>query len=213
MEKTFSYIKELIDYIFLKEQEISHIKEELKNIKTQKEQILNDICILNAKIPKILMHEEERNEELRYSIIPYALTLIFIIIIVILFYSKIYTLKIIFLIIPILLSFGICDKLSLKTKNKYAKIREEKQDLVAKERANIQTLLDKQKELTVKEESLSSLLKELESEIKAKKEYLKRIEAFILTALAPTLDQLIEEEIARNNNVELQDILNRIREI
>jgi len=213
MKNFFMRLQNLKYDILLKEREIAFIKEKLKNIKAKKEHILNDIVLENNKIFEMLMYEEERKEKTKYNIFSYTLILFFMIILIIFFYYNIFTIKLFLMIIPIIISFIIRDKLIEKTKYKYTKFREKKQDLVDKEKEKRQGLLDCQRELTLKEESLSRLLKELEIDIKEKKEYLSAVETSIITLLAPTLDRLIEEEITKNNNIALQDALNRIREI
>ena len=213
MKNFFMRLQNLKYDILLKEREIAFIKENLKNIKAKKEHILNDIVLENNKIFEMLMYEEERKEKTKYNIFSYTLILFFMIILIIFFYYNIFTIKLFLMIIPIIISFIIRDKLIEKTKYKYTKFREKKQDLVDKEKEKRQGLLDCQRELTLKEESLSRLLKELEIDIKEKKEYLSAVETSIITLLAPTLDRIIEEEITKNNNIALQDALNRIREI
>lgn len=213
MEKAFSYIKDLMDDILLKEQDLENVKKDLERIKKEKEQNMNLLCDINASISRILLDEEEREEILKFTILPYGLIFLFLIVLFILFSTKAFTFKILIFIIPIILSFPISNILVKKAKKKYTKLREEQYQLVEDKNRKKDKLLDERKELNAKEDSLQALFTKLETDINSKKEYLNKLQSDIILSLAPTLDRLIEEEISQNNNTELKEILNRIREI
>lgn len=213
MENYFTYILNLMNYISKKESEIIELNVELKKIKEEKNIYLDLLIKENAKISAILLHEEERDEELKFLVLPIALVFIFTIIILIMFNSRIFNIKILFLIIPIILSFPICKKLSSKTKEKYNNLRIARKDIIEKEEKNRKQLLEKYNELNAKENKIAEQLKKLENDIKTKKEHKERLEREVITRLAPTLDRLINDEITKNDNHELEEILKRIREI
>lgn len=213
MENYFTYILNLMNYISKKESEIIELNVELKKIKEEKNIYLDLLIKENAKISAILLHEEERDEELKFLVLPIALVFIFTIIILIMLNSRIFNIKILFLIIPIILSFPICKKLSSKTKEKYNNLRIARKDIIEKEEKNRKQLLEKYNELNAKENKIAEQLKKLENDIKTKKEHKERLEREVITRLAPTLDRLINDEITKNDNHELEEILKRIREI
>lgn len=213
MEKAFSYIKDLMDDILLEKQDLANVKKDLERIKKEKEQNMNLLCDINASISRILLDEEEREEVLKFTILPYGLIFLFLIVLFILISSRAFTFKIFAFIIPIILSFPISKVLIKKVKKKYTKLREQQYQLVEDENRKRDKLLDERKKLNDKEDSLQALFTKLETDINSKKEYLNKLQSDIILFLAPTLDRLIEDEISQNNNTELKEILNRIREI
>lgn len=213
MENYFTYILNLINYISEKENQILKLNQELKKVRTDKNTYLDLISSQNAKISELSLYEEEREEELKYTILPIALIFIFIVINIFLFISKVYNFKILLLIIPIILSFPICSILFKKAKEKYATLRIKRKDIIEAEERKRKKLVEKSKELNTKEQELIEQITELEKDIKDKKEYKERIEKELITSLAPILDRLINNEIASNHNPELEEILKKIREI
>ena len=105
MNKYFTYIRDLMNYIFLKEQDKEKIKEELEKIRKDKEENLNKIQLENVNISDALMNEEEMDETLKYKLIPYGLIILFLGILYISISSGIFNIKIFLGVIRIFLSF------------------------------------------------------------------------------------------------------------
>lgn len=213
MNKYFTYIRDLMNYIFLKEQDKEKIKEELEKIRKEKEENLNKIQLENVNISDALMNEEEMDETLKYKLIPYGLIILFLGILYISISSGIFNIKIFLGVIPILLSFLVSNKLVKIVEEKYKRLRKERKSFIDELFSNREQLLDKSKELSEKEEKLFNLIREIETDIADKKAYLTEVESAIISYLAPTLDGLIHDEITKNNNLDLLEVLERIREL
>lgn len=213
MNKYFTYIKDLINYIFLKEQDKEKIKEELEKVRKEKEENLNKIQLENVHISEALMNEEEMNETLKYKLIPYGLIILFLGILYISISSGMFNIKILLGIIPIMLSFLVSNKLVKIIEEKYKKLRKERKSFIEELFSNREQLLDKSKDLSEKEEKLFNLIREIETDIADKKAYVTEVENAIISYLAPTLDSLIHDEITKNNNLDLLEVLERIREL
>ncbi len=213
MNKYFTYIRDLMNYIFLKEQDKEKIKEELEKIRKDKEENLNKIQLENVNISDALMNEEEMDETLKYKLIPYGLIILFLGILYISISSGIFNIKIFLGVIPILLSFLVSNKLVKIVEEKYKRLRKERKSFIDKLFANREQLLGKNKELSEKEEKLFNLIREIETDIADKKAYVTEVENAIITYLAPTLDGLIHDEITKNNNLDLLEVLERIKEL
>lgn len=213
MNKYFTYIKDLINYIFLKEQDKEKIKEELEKVRKEKEENLNKIQLENVHISEALMNEEEMNETLKYKLIPYGLIILFLGILYISISSGMFNIKILLGIIPIMLSFLVSNKLVKIIEEKYKKLRKERKSFIEELFSNREQLLDKSKELSEKEEKLFNLIREIETDIADKKAYVTEVENAIISYLAPTLDSLIHDEITKNNNLDLLEVLERIRKL
>ena len=213
MNKYFTYIRDLMNYIFLKEQDKEKIKEELEKIRKDKEENLNKIQLENVNISDALMNEEEMDEKLKYKLIPYGLIILFLGILYISISSGIFNIKIFLGVIPILLSFLVSNKLVKIVEEKYKRLRKERKSFIDKLFANREQLLGKNKELSEKEEKLFNLIREIETDIADKKAYVTEVENAIITYLAPTLDGLIHDEITKNNNLDLLEVLERIKEL
>ena len=213
MNKYFTYIKDLINYIFLKEQDKEKIKEELEKNRKEKEENLNKIQLENVHISEALMNEEEMNETLKYKLIPYGLIILFLGILYISISSGMFNIKILLGIIPIMLSFLVSNKLVKIIEEKYKRLRKERKSFIEELFSNREQLLDKSKDLSEKEEKLFNLIREIETDIADKKAYVTEVENAIISYLAPTLDSLIHDEITKNNNSDLIEVLERIREL
>ena len=213
MNKYFTYIKDLINYIFLKEQDKEKIKEELEKVRKEKEENLNKIQLENVHISEALMNEEEMNETLKYKLIPYGLIILFLGILYISISSGMFNIKILLGIIPIMLSFLVSNKLVKIIEEKYKKLRKERKCCIVELFSIREQLLDKSKDLSEKEEKLFNLIREIETDIADKKAYVTEVENAIISYLAPTLDSLIHDEITKNNNLDLLEVLERIREL
>jgi len=213
MNKYFTYIKDLINYIFLKEQDKEKIKEELEKVRKEKEENLNKIQLENVHISEALMNEEEMDETLKYKLIPYGLIILFLGILYISISSGMFNIKILLGIIPIMLSFLVSNKLVKIIEEKYKKLRKERKSFIEELFSNREQLLDKSKDLSEKEEKLFNLIREIETDIADKKAYVTEVENAIISYLAPTLDSLIHDEITKNNNLDLLEVLERIREL
>jgi Skp family chaperone for outer membrane proteins len=213
MNKYFTYIRDLMNYIFLKEQDKEKIKEELEKIRKDKEENLNKIQLENVNISDALMNEEEMDETLKYKLIPYGLIILFLGILYISISSGIFNIKIFLGVISILLSFLVSNKLVKIVEEKYKRLRKERKSFIDKLFANREQLLGKNKELSEKEEKLFNLIREIETDIADKKAYVTEVENAIITYLAPTLDGLIHDEITKNNNLDLLEVLERIKEL
>lgn len=213
MNKYFTYIRDLMNYIFLKEQDKEKIKEELEKIRKEKEENLNKIQLENVHISEALMNEEEMNETLKYKLIPYGLIILFLGILYISISSRIFNIKIFLGVIPILLSFLVSNKIVKIVEEKYKRLRKERKSFIDKLFSNREQLLDKSKELSEKEEKLFNLIREIETDIADKKAYVTEVENAIISYLAPTLDGLIHDEITKNNNLDLLEVLERIRKL
>lgn len=213
MNKYFTYIRDLMNYIFLKEQDKEKIKEELEKIRKDKEENLNKIQLENVNISDALMNEEEMDETLKYKLIPYGLIILFLGILYISISSGIFNIKIFLGVIPILLSFLVSNKIVKIVEEKYKRLRKERKSFIDKLFANREQLLGKNKELSEKEEKLFNLIREIETDIADKKAYVTEVENAIITYLAPTLDGLIHDEITKNNNLDLLEVLERIKEL
>lgn len=213
MNKYFTYIKDLINYIFLKEQDKEKIKEELEKVRKEKEENLNKIQLENVHISEALMNEEEMNETLKYKLIPYGLIILFLGILYISISSGMFNIKILLGIIPIMLSFLVSNKLVKIIEEKYKRLRKERKSFIEELFSNREQLLDKSKDLSEKEEKLFNLIREIETDIADKKAYVTEVENAIISYLAPTLDSLIHDEITKNNNSDLLEVLERIREL
>ena len=193
MNKYFTYIKDLINYIFLKEQDKEKIKEELEKVRKEKEENLNKIQLENVHISEALMNEEEMNETLKYKLIPYGLIILFLGILYISISSGMFNIKILLGIIPIMLSFLVSNKLVKIIEEKYKKLRKERKSFIEELFSNREQLLDKSKDLSEKEEKLFNLIREIETDIADKKAYVTEVENAIISYLAPTLDSLIHD--------------------
>ena len=159
------------------------------------------------------MNEEEMDETLKYKLIPYGLIILFLGILYISISSGIFNIKIFLGVIPILLSFLVSNKLVKIVEEKYKRLRKERKSFIDKLFANREQLLGKNKELSEKEEKLFNLIREIETDIADKKAYVTEVENAIITYLAPTLDGLIHDEITKNNNLDLLEVLERIKEL
>lgn len=213
MNKYFTYIKDLMNYIFLKEQDKEKIKEELEKVRKEKEENLNKIQLENVHISEALMNEEEMDETLKYKLIPYGLIILFLGILYISISSGMFNIKILLGIIPIMLSFLVSNKLVKIIEEKYKRLRKERKSFIEELFSNREQLLDKSKDLSEKEEKLFNLIREIETDIADKKAYVTEVENAIISYLAPTLDSLIHGEITKNNNSDLLEVLERIREL
>lgn len=213
MNKYFTYIKDLMNYIFLKEQDKEKIKEELEKVRKEKEENLNKIQLENVHISEALMNEEEMDETLKYKLIPYGLIILFLGILYISISSGMFNIKILLGIIPIMLSFLVSNKLVKIIEEKYKRLRKERKSFIEELFSNREQLLDKSKDLSEKEEKLFNLIREIETDIADKKAYVTEVENAIISYLAPTLDSLIHDEITKNNNSDLLEVLERIREL